>query len=54
VGPQSVDREHVLRALRASGGRWIVFSLEQREDDAAAQLGALPPGLSRLSATGRD
>lgn len=54
VGPQPVDREHVLRALASSGGRWIVFSLEQREDDAAAKLGTPPPALSELSATGRD
>jgi hypothetical protein len=43
VGPQSVDREHVLRVLTSPGGRWIVFSLEQREDDAASRLGKLPP-----------
>ncbi len=54
VGPQPVDREHVLRALAASGGRWIVFSLEQREDDDAAGLGAATPALPELSATGRD
>jgi hypothetical protein len=33
VGRQPVDREHVLRALAAPGGRWIVFSLNLREDD---------------------
>lgn len=36
VGPQPVDREHVLRALAISGGRWVVFSLEQREDEGGA------------------
>jgi hypothetical protein len=45
VGPQPVDREHVLRALAASGGRWIVFSLEQRDDDHAAGLGAATAAL---------
>ena len=33
VGPDPVDRVHVLRALAAPGGRWIVFSIDQREDD---------------------
>jgi len=33
VGPDPVDRVHVLRALAAPGGRWIVFSIYQREDD---------------------
>jgi hypothetical protein len=54
VGPQPVDREHVLRALAASGGRWIVFSLEQTEDDGAAALGTPPPEFSVYSTMGRD
>jgi hypothetical protein len=38
VGPEPVDREHVLRALAASGGRWIVFSLLPRDRDPWAAL----------------
>jgi hypothetical protein len=33
VGPEPVDREHLLRILAAPGGAWIVFSLFQVEDD---------------------
>lgn len=36
VGPEPVDREHVVRVLAAPGGRWIVFSSFLRQDD--------PPG----------
>jgi hypothetical protein len=38
VGPEPVDREHVLRALAAAGGRWIVFSLLPRDRDPWAAL----------------
>lgn len=38
VGPEPVDREHVLRALAATGGRWIVFSLLPRDRDPWAAL----------------
>jgi hypothetical protein len=33
VGPQPVDREEVLRMLRAPSGRWIVFSMFLTADD---------------------
>jgi hypothetical protein len=33
VGPERVDREYVLRAASARGGRWIVFSLLPRDRD---------------------
>jgi hypothetical protein len=33
VGPEPVDREHVVRVLAAPGGRWIVFSAFLRQDD---------------------
>jgi hypothetical protein len=33
VGPERVDKEHVLRLLRAPGGKWIAFSLYTVEDD---------------------
>jgi hypothetical protein len=33
VGPEPVDREHLVRALAAPGGRWFVFSSFPREDD---------------------
>ena len=36
VGPTPVDREHVVRALAAPGGPWIVFSWLARDQD--------PPG----------
>jgi hypothetical protein len=36
VGPEPVDREHVVRLLAARGCRWIVFSAFLRQDD--------PPG----------
>jgi hypothetical protein len=44
VGPEPVDREHVLRALAASGGRWIVFSLVPRDRDPWAALLTPPDG----------
>jgi hypothetical protein len=33
VGPKPVDREMILRMLRAPGGSWIAFSLYTVEDD---------------------
>jgi hypothetical protein len=33
VGPEPVDREHVLREVAAGGGPWIVFSLLARDRD---------------------
>lgn len=33
IGPKSVDREMILRMLRAPGGSWIAFSLYTVEDD---------------------
>jgi hypothetical protein len=33
VGPKPIDREEILRMLRAPGGRWIVFSMYLTEDD---------------------
>lgn len=33
VGAKPVDREYVLRALAVPRGRWIVFSVNPREDD---------------------
>jgi hypothetical protein len=38
VGPRPVDREEILRLLRAPGGRWIVFSVFVREDDPAPEM----------------
>jgi hypothetical protein len=37
VGPEPVDREHVVRVLAAPGGRWIVFSTFLRQDDPPAE-----------------
>jgi hypothetical protein len=51
VGPEAVDREHVLREVAAPGGPWVVFSLEQREDDWNAGFPASAPF---PSAAGRD
>lgn len=33
VGPKPIDREEILRLLRAPGGSWIAFSLFLPEDD---------------------
>ncbi|HKW50363.1 MAG TPA: hypothetical protein VJQ53_01380 [Candidatus Eisenbacteria bacterium] len=33
IGPKPVDREMILRLLRAPAGKWIVFSLYTAEDD---------------------
>ncbi|HEX7078572.1 MAG TPA: hypothetical protein VF363_09120 [Candidatus Eisenbacteria bacterium] len=33
IGVKPVDREHVLRALAVPRGRWIVFSINPREDE---------------------
>jgi len=33
VGPEPVDREHLLRAVAAGGGPWIVFSMVARDRD---------------------
>jgi hypothetical protein len=38
IGPRPVDREELLRLLRAPGGRWIVFSVFVREDDPAPEM----------------
>jgi hypothetical protein len=38
IGPRPVDREEILRLLRAPGGRWIVFSVFVREDDPAPEM----------------
>jgi hypothetical protein len=43
VGPEAVDREHVLREVAAPGGPWVVFSLEQRDDDWDAGFPASAP-----------
>ncbi|HLQ67277.1 MAG TPA: hypothetical protein VK123_08615 [Candidatus Limnocylindrales bacterium] len=51
VGPEAVDREHVLREVAAPGGPWVVFSLEQREDDWNAGFPASAPF---PTAAGRD
>jgi hypothetical protein len=37
VGPEPVDREHVVRVLAAPGGRWVVFSNFLRQDDPPAE-----------------
>ncbi len=37
VGPEPVDREHVVRVLAAPGGRWVVFSSFLRQDDPSAE-----------------
>lgn len=39
VGPTPVDREHVVRALAAADGRWVVYSwLERDRDPTGAPL----------------
>ena len=38
VGPRPVDREELVRMLRAPGGKWIVFSVYVREDDPAPEM----------------
>jgi len=38
VGPRPVDKEEILRLLRAPGGRWIVFSLYLVTDDPAPEM----------------
>jgi hypothetical protein len=37
VGPQPVDREHILRLLAIPGGPWIVFSLLPRDRDPSGE-----------------
>jgi len=37
IGPRPVDREELVRLLRAPGGKWIVFSVYVREDDPAPE-----------------
>lgn len=36
VGPEAVDREHVLRALAVPGGTWVVHSILPRDRDPAS------------------
>ncbi len=38
VGPQSVDRDVIVRMLRAPAGKWIAFSAYAREDDPAPEM----------------
>jgi hypothetical protein len=38
IGPRAVDREEVIRLLRAPRGTWIVFSVFVREDDPAPEM----------------
>jgi hypothetical protein len=38
IGPRAVDREEIVRLLRAPGGKWIVFSVFVREDDPAPEM----------------
>jgi len=38
VGPKPIDREMLVRLLRAPGGKWIVFSVYVREEDPAPPL----------------
>ena len=33
IGPKPVDREMILRLLKAPSGKWIAFSLYTAEDD---------------------
>ena len=33
IGPRPVDREMILRLLKAPQGKWIAFSLYTPEDD---------------------
>ena len=33
VGPRSIDKEVLLRLIRAPGGQWIAFSFYSKEDD---------------------
>ncbi len=38
AGPQAVDREGIVRMLRAPGGKWIAFSAYIVEDDPAPEM----------------
>jgi hypothetical protein len=38
IGPRPVDREEIIRLLRAPGGAWIVFSVFLREEDPAPEM----------------
>ena len=38
VGPRPVDKEEILRLLRAPGGKWIIFSKYLVEDDPAPEM----------------
>jgi hypothetical protein len=38
VGPRPVDREEILRLLRAPGGTWVVFSVFLLEEDPAPEM----------------
>jgi hypothetical protein len=33
VGPRAIDKEVLLRLIRAPGGQWIAFSFYSKEDD---------------------
>src|SRR5439155_9646965 len=44
VGPRPVDKEEILRLLRAPGGKWIIFSKYLVEDDPAPEMILLSPG----------
>ena len=38
IGPRPVDREQILRILRAPGGKWIVFSVFLTEEDPKPEM----------------
>src|SRR5882672_713447 len=38
IGPHPVDREQLVRMLRAPGGKWIVFSVFPIEDDPKPEM----------------
>lgn len=38
AGPQAVDREVIVRMLRAPGGKWIAFSAYILEDDPSPEM----------------
>lgn len=39
IGPRPVDREQILRLVRAPGGKWIVFMVYLRDEDPLPELG---------------
>jgi len=38
IGPQAVDKEEIIRLLRAPGGKWIVFSVYLTDQDPRPEM----------------